>query len=104
MQTDSPVVSTTAKRVILRPRKVRPFFGRHPWVLDSAVARVEGQPADGDVVDLVSDRDQFIARGIFNEQSKLRVRLYTWDAGEALDETFWRRRIADACRLRRSLG
>jgi 23S rRNA (cytosine1962-C5)-methyltransferase len=104
MQTDSPVVSTTVKRVILRPRKVRPFFGRHPWVLDSAVAKVEGQPADGDVVDLVSDRDQFIARGIFNEQSKLRVRLYTWDANEALDETFWRRRIAEACRLRRSLG
>jgi 23S rRNA (cytosine1962-C5)-methyltransferase len=104
MQTDSPVVSTTVKRVILRPRKVRPFFGRHPWVLDSAVAKVEGQPADGDVVDLVSDRDQFIARGIFNEQSKLRVRLYTWNANEALDETFWRRRIAEACRLRRSLG
>ena len=26
-------------RVVLKPRKARPFYGRHPWVLDSAVAR-----------------------------------------------------------------
>ena len=37
--------------VVLKPKRARPFFGRHPWVLDSAVLRVEGDPADGDVVD-----------------------------------------------------
>ena len=25
--------------VILKPKRARPFFGRHPWVLDSAVQR-----------------------------------------------------------------
>ncbi|HEX3870243.1 MAG TPA: class I SAM-dependent methyltransferase, partial [Pirellulales bacterium] len=104
MSTTSPVVSTTEKRVILKARKVRPFFGRHPWVLDSAVARVEGQPGDGDVVDLLSDRGKFVARGIFNSHSRIRVRLYTWDVAETLDERFWRGRIATACRLRRTLG
>ena len=43
-------------RVLLKPRKARPFFGRHPWVLDSAIDRIEGSPADGDVVDLCSDQ------------------------------------------------
>ena len=33
-------------QVILKPRKARPFYGRHPWVLDSAVDRIEGAPAD----------------------------------------------------------
>ncbi|HWY87903.1 MAG TPA: class I SAM-dependent rRNA methyltransferase, partial [Gemmataceae bacterium] len=41
-------------RVILKPRRALPFHGRHPWVFAGAVARLEGQPADGDVVDLVS--------------------------------------------------
>lgn len=91
-------------QVILKPRKARPFFGQHPWVLDSAVERVEGQPADGDVVDLMSDKGKFVARGIYNAQSRIRVRLYTWSAGDLLDDDFWLRRIRAAAELRDKLG
>jgi len=90
-------------QVILKPRKARPFYGRHPWVLDSAVDRVEGSPADGDVVDLLSDKGKFIARGIYNSRSRIRVRLYTWNAAEALDEAFWRQRLESAVRFREEL-
>lgn len=91
-------------QVVLKPRKARPFFGRHPWVLDSAVDRIEGDAADGDVVDLVSDKGKFIARGILNTRSRIRVRLYTWRGDETLDEAFWRRRLTAALELRRALG
>jgi len=90
-------------RVLLKPRKARPFFGRHPWVLDSAIGRIEGSPADGDVVDLCSDRAGFIARGILNSRSRIHVRLYTWNEAEALDEAFWRRRLESAVQLRSAL-
>jgi len=59
--------------VILKPKRARPFFGRHPWVLDAAVARVEGSPADGDVVDLATHEGRFVARGLWNSASRLRV-------------------------------
>jgi 23S rRNA (cytosine1962-C5)-methyltransferase len=91
-------------KVIVKPRKARPFFGRHPWVLDSAVDRVEGSPADGDVVDLFSDQGRFIARGIFNSRSRIHVRLYTWNEVEPLDDAFWRRRLETAFALRDMLG
>jgi 23S rRNA (cytosine1962-C5)-methyltransferase len=91
-------------QVILKPRKARPFYGRHPWVLDSAIDRVEGTPADGDVVDLLSEKSKFIARGVFNSRSRIRVRLYTWNAAESLDEAFWRRRLEAAVRFRAQLG
>jgi 23S rRNA (cytosine1962-C5)-methyltransferase len=91
-------------QVWLKPRKVRPFFGRHPWVLDSAIARIDGRAADGDVVDLISDKGRFVARGLFNSQSRIRVRLYTWTAAEPLDDAFWRRRLEAAVALRRDLG
>src|SRR5688500_13839961 len=84
-----------AAQAILKPRKSRPFFGRHPWVLDSAVASIEGEAQDGDLIDLVSEKGKFIARGIYNSRSRIRVRLYSWDAGEAIDESFWRRRLVD---------
>ncbi len=91
-------------QAILKPRKARPFYARHPWVLDSAIDRVEGAAADGDVVELLSDKGKFIARGIFNSRSRIRVRLYTWDADTPLDGAFWRQRIAAAVELRSRLG
>jgi len=91
-------------QVILKPRKARPFYGRHPWVLDSAIDRLEGTVSDGDVVDLLSDKGKFIARGIFNGHSRIRVRLYTWHATELLDEAFWRRRLESAITFREQLG
>ena len=90
-------------RVELKPRKAQPFFARHPWVLHSAISRQE-PVEDGQQVDLVSDKGIWIARGIFNSNSRIRVRLYSWTQGEDLDATFWRRRLEDALRLRSLLA
>jgi 23S rRNA (cytosine1962-C5)-methyltransferase len=98
--------------VVLRPRRALPFYGRHPWVRESAVERIE--PAsisgehfldlDGQVVDLVSDKGKFIARGFYNGQSRIRVRLYSWSPLAQLDESFFRQRIASAIELRSGIG
>jgi 23S rRNA (cytosine1962-C5)-methyltransferase len=90
--------------VVLKPRKATPFYARHPWVFDSAVDRIEGDCADGDVVDLVSEKRKFIARGIVNRRSRLLVRLYTWNASQALDDDFWRQRIERAVATRSQIG
>ncbi len=91
-------------RAVLKPRKARPFFGRHPWVLDSAIDHLEGEAADGDVVDLLTENGKFIARGIYNSHSRIRVRLLTWEAPQLLNDTFWRKRLAAAVQLRQDLG
>lgn len=91
-------------RAVLKPRKARPFYGRHPWVLDTAIARIEGSVTDGDVIDLVSDTGKFVARGIYNGHSRIRIRLYSWDNTRALDADFLRTRIRNAIQLRRNLG
>ena len=86
-------------RVILRPRRARPFFARHPWVFVTSIGRVEGRPEPGDEVQVLSFEGLPIARGLFNPNSAIRVRLYRWDGGP-LDEPFWRGRIDRAVRLR----
>jgi 23S rRNA (cytosine1962-C5)-methyltransferase len=90
-------------RAILGARRARPFFGRHPWVYAGAIAEVLGEPADGDVVDLYSHAGNFVARGLYNSRSKIRIRLYSWSADTALDQTFFRQRLEDALRLRTSI-
>jgi 23S rRNA (cytosine1962-C5)-methyltransferase len=91
-------------QVFLKPRKARALASRHPWVLDTSIDRVEGSPADGDEIELLSDKGKFIGRGMFNGRSRIRVRLYTWDRSEAMDEAFWRRGLESAMAMRQLLG
>lgn len=90
--------------VFIKPKRARPFFGRHPWVLESAILRVDGEPASGAVVNVVTHDGNFIARGLWNASSRIRIRLYTFVENEALDETFLRTRIENAFSLRQSFG
>jgi len=94
----------SVSHVVLLPKKARPFYGRHPWVFPGAISHVEGDPEDGDEVLLIAHGGQPVARGFFNSQSKLRVRLYSWKPEIAIDRDFFHGRIAEALKLRRDLG
>lgn len=90
-------------RVILKPRRARPFYARHPWLFAGAIARIDGTPVNGDEVAVHAHDGQFIAWGLFNSNSQIRVRLYSWDTGQQLEPGFWKARLDDAIRLRRGL-
>ena len=85
---------------MLKPKRAEPFYGRHPWVFAGAVAEILGSPRDGAEVELRSSAGHFIARGLYNSQSKICVRLYSWDADVPLDEACFRQRLEQAIRLR----
>jgi 23S rRNA (cytosine1962-C5)-methyltransferase len=91
---------TPAARVYLKPKRAQPFFGRHPWVFAGAIDRVDGDPADAAVVDLLSSAGNFVARGLYNGRSKIRVRLYSWDPAAPLDRDFFKARVERAVALR----
>lgn len=88
-------------RVVLKTGKDKPVRNRHPWVFSGAIARVQGEPADGDLVDVVDGRGVWLARGLINRQSQIAVRLFTWDERETLNSDFLRHRIAQADDWRR---
>ncbi len=74
-----------------------------PWVYRSEIARLEGRPATGDVVDVVDDRGVFVARGFYHEHSVLATRVLTRRRGEVVDTAFFDARIQAAWDLRRRL-
>lgn len=95
-----PTAHRSVPHVVLKPKRALPFFGRHPWVYAGAIDHVAGDPADGDEVELRSSAGNFVARGLFNGQSKIRVRLYGWEPDRPLDRAFFRDRLERAIRLR----
>lgn len=90
-------------QVILKPGREKPVKNRHPWIFSGAVKRVEGNPANGDVIDVWNSRARFVARGIYNEKSQIRVRLLTWNPNDLIDGDFWRRRLRRAIAGRQAL-
>jgi 23S rRNA (cytosine1962-C5)-methyltransferase len=78
--------TSSLPRVILKARRARPFFARHPWVFVTSIDAVSGAPKPGDEVEVYSHEGKFVARGIFNPHSAIRVRLYRWDGGPVDDE------------------
>ena len=103
-ENDVASVARPGAAVFIKPKRARPFFGRHPWVLDSAILRVDGNPDSGAIVDVVTHDGSFIARGLWNASSRIRVRLYSFMQDQSLDEIFWDTRIENAVRLRRELN
>src|SRR5262249_7313185 len=80
----SPMRPTTTSTmpvpiVTLRIRKARPFFAGHPWVFAGSIAHTACDPGPGDEVRVLSHEGQFVARGLFNPASAIRVRLYRWE-------------------------
>lgn len=95
--------TTTAPRVYLKARRALPFFSRHPWVFAGAIDRIEGEPPAGTAVTLHAADGRFIARGLYNPHSQIRVRLYGWEESQDLDVEFWSRRLDAAIALRQTL-
>lgn len=89
--------------VVLKAGREKPVLRRHPWVFSGAVARIEGRPDDGDVVDVVAEDGTFLARGYLNRRSQIVVRLLTWSPAQQVDEAFWRARLEAAVARRAPL-
>ena len=74
----------------------------HPWVFSGAIARVEGEPEEGEVVYVYTSQKEFIACGHF-QLGSIAVRVLSFRQ-ETIDHAFWVRRLEVAKDLRRALG
>jgi len=89
--------------VRLAPGKEKSLLRRHPWVFSGAIAEDPPRAGFGDTVHLVSASGQFLARASWSPESQIRARVWTFEEDEAVDEEFFRRRIASAVDARRDL-
>ena len=90
------------KKVYLKAGKEESLKRFHPWVFSGAIAKVEGEPEEGEVVDVYTSKKEFIACGHFQIGS-IAVRVLTFRQ-EEINHDFWKRRLAVALDLRRSLN
>lgn len=95
-------INVSYKKVYLKPGKEESLKRFHPWVFSGAIARVEGEPEEGEVVDVYTSQKEFIACGHFQVGS-IAVRVLSFRQ-ETIDHAFWVCRLGVAKDLRRALG
>ena len=88
--------------LLLKPGREKSLLRRHPWIFSGAVMRVEGDPAAGENIDVLSSNGDFLARGFYSPHSQIRARVWTFDSEEQVDSDFFRRRIHSAIQARSS--
>jgi len=89
-------------QVFLKPKKDVPVRRFHPWIFSGAIDRMEGEPADGDIVGVVSNSGAYLATGHFQNGS-IAVRIFSFEK-TAPGPAFWKGKLQNAFDYRQSLG
>ena len=95
-------MNVSYKRVYLKSGKEESLKRFHPWIFSGAIAYAEGEPEEGEVVDVYTSKKEFIACGHFQIGS-IAVRVLSF-AQETVDRAFWVRKLESARALRVALG
>lgn len=92
------------KSLHLKPGREKSLHKRHPWIFSGSVADVEGDPDDGETVEVYSSEGEFLAKAAYSPRSQIRARVWTWDRGEQIGAEFLHKRIKRAIAYRISVS
>ena len=90
-------------KAILKPGREKRVYSMHPWVFRSDIERIDGEYLPGDVVDIQSSKGRFLARGYYNPNSQIALRIMTYQ-DEPVNREMIFERVHDAIEYRRSFA
>ncbi len=85
----------------LKPYKEESLATGHAWIFSGALQQPPRWIEVGGLVDVKSSKGQFVARGYYNPQTDIAIRILTRNPEEAIDAEFVRDRVRRAVELRR---
>jgi 23S rRNA (cytosine1962-C5)-methyltransferase len=76
---------------------------KHPWIFSGAIEKVEGNPSNGETVQIFTSNKTLVGSGSFSPSSQIRVRVWSFDPEEKVDVDFFKRKISLALSLREKI-
>lgn len=89
-------------RVTLKQGKEQSLLRFHPWIFSGAIKKIEGEPAEGDIVEVTDTLGAFLAIGHYQIGS-IAVRVLSF-VPCTIDQKFYTERIGEAYKLRQQIG
>ncbi|MCC8154176.1 MAG: class I SAM-dependent rRNA methyltransferase [Tannerellaceae bacterium] len=89
------------KKIILKPKKEESLLRFHPWVFSGAIQKIEGEPEEGELVEVYGTNGRFLGVGHY-QIGGIAVRILSFEQQE-ITAGFWQERIRSAFTLRETL-
>lgn len=89
-------------RLILNAGKDKAVMRRHPWIFSGAVKRIDGAPAEGDIVDVYSSDGRWLATGHYQNDSII-CKVLSFDK-EDVDADYFKQLLKSAIEYRKRMG
>ena len=93
----------TAKAVLKKSKEKR-VYSLHPWIFKSDIDHVEGHYVPGEIVNITNDKGKFLAKGYYNPNSQIALRIMSYHEDEQIDRSLIQERIHDAIDYRRTFA
>lgn len=90
------------KKIKLKPKKEESLKRFHPWIFSGAVQQKDASLQEGEVVNVYTAADEFIAVGHYQIGS-IEVRVLSFEQ-EEINSEFWEKRLSVALNLRKAIG
>jgi 23S rRNA (cytosine1962-C5)-methyltransferase len=95
-------MTKTYSQVVLKSGKEQSLQRFHPWIFSGAINEIIGKVEEGDVVEVVSNKKEFLAMGHVQIGS-IAVRIFSFEKVEP-DFVFWKGKLDRALDVRKKLG
>ncbi len=89
-------------KIVLKSGKDQSLRRFHPWVFSGAIKKIYGQPAEGEIVEVYDNKDEFLGLGHYQIGS-IAIRIVSFKQVEVTDQ-FWENKITQAYQLRKDQG
>ena len=76
------------KKVILKPSKEKSLLRKHPWIFSGAIKKIDDGIKDGDIVEVFTNKENYIATGHYNE-GNISVRIFDFNQIK-INEKYWK--------------
>jgi 23S rRNA (cytosine1962-C5)-methyltransferase len=85
--------------IIIEKGREKPILQQHPWIFSGAIGSINGNPQPGDIVTVNATDGRFLARGYWNPNSQIQVRILSWQ-DVPIDESWWNAQLSRAIGVR----
>jgi len=99
-----PAVGDKRMAVRVTPDARRQIVAGHPWVFNESITSISHRGAVGDLAVIFDNDRNFVAIGLWDPGSPIRIRILHHGKPVTIDGDFWRRRISDALEKREVIG
>lgn len=90
-------------KVKITEKSERSVRAGHPWVYAVEVTEKDGEMQNGALVDVYSKKDRYLGTGLYNDNSKILVRIISRNANDIFDDAFFYRRVKYALEYRKTV-